>query len=106
MGHASTALRNLGVTPPKERAQPSVEDQAIAAEQRRQTRKARGTMSKKQRLKITAQPGPTLRVLGPDGQPLGPATPASTALAKAAPPMARMKKARPKKAGRSRRRGN
>ena len=34
MGHASAALRNLGVTPPKERAQPSVEDQAIAAEQR------------------------------------------------------------------------
>ena len=106
MGHTSAALRQLGVTPPKERAQPTVEDQAIAVELRRRTRKARGTLGKKQRLAIKAEPQPTLRILGPDGQPLGPASedPATSA---SAPPRkkAPRQKAPRKLAARSSRRG-
>ena len=70
IGNRPLLLAEFGLAPKGERAQPSAEDKAIAAELRRRTRQVRGTMSKKQRLKITTRPEPTIQVLGPNGKPL------------------------------------
>jgi hypothetical protein len=78
-----TALAAFGILPPKTRAKPSSTTRAIAAAKSAATRKARGTMGKKQKAAITTTPAPTVQVLGADGQPFGttaaPATPAPVA---------------------------
>ena len=64
-------LPSFGVALPKEPKQATVETKTIAKAKAAATREARGTKGKQQRLAITAQPGMSLQVLGPDGQPVG-----------------------------------
>ena len=78
-----TTLSAFGILPPKTRAKPSTTTRAIAAAKAAATRKARGTMGKKQKAAITTSAQPTVQVLGSNGQPLG-----STATAPAAQPVA------------------
>ena len=80
-------LAAFGIAQPKAKKAPSAETRAIAKVKAQATRKARGTVGKKQRQAITATPQPTLQVLGADGQPLasGAAAPAATPSTTVAP---------------------
>jgi hypothetical protein len=80
-----TTLAEFGILPPKAKAKPSTTTRAIAAAKAAATRKARGTMGKKQKAAITTTPAPTVQVLGADGQPLGSTATAPTAPAPVAP---------------------
>ncbi len=81
-------LAAFGIAPPKAKKAPSAETRAIAKVKAQNTRKARGTVGKKQRQAITATPQPTVQVLSAAGQPLAsptttpPATPSSTVASK------------------------
>lgn len=66
-GETSPKLADFGFTPPK-RATQTAEQKAEAAKKRAATRKARNTMGKKQRLKVTGDPTPP-------ATPPAPATP-------------------------------
>jgi hypothetical protein len=77
LGRENPRLASFGVALPKARRRLSNEAKAIARAKAEATRRARGTMSKKQRLALGKPPEPTLQVLGSDGQPLLPAAEAS-----------------------------
>ena len=74
-------LAAFGITPPKARKQASPETKAIAKVKSAQTREARGTMGKKQKLAISGTPEMTVQILGPDGQPVEASSPSTTTAA-------------------------
>ncbi len=70
LGRENPRLASFGVALPKPRRRLSTEAKAIARAKAAATRKARGTMGKKQRMALGRASGPTLQVFGADGQPL------------------------------------
>lgn len=74
LGRENPRLAAFGVVLPKARRRLSNEAKAIAQIKAAATRKARGTMSRKQRLALGKPPEPTLQVFTGDGQPLVPVT--------------------------------
>ncbi len=70
LGKGNPLLATLGYKTGARRP-PSPETVTLAKAKRLATRKARGTLGRKQRLGITATPQPQLLILGPDGKPLG-----------------------------------
>ena len=79
LGGNTNLLLTLGIAPPKARKAASSATKAIANEKRKQTRQARGIMSKKQRQAISATPTPQVQVIGL-GSPAAPlAAPEATA---------------------------
>ena len=69
LGASSPQVRAFGVTPPKPRRALTSEEMVIREERRRRTREVRGTMGSRQRLAITAEPQPTVRVIGLEASP-------------------------------------
>ncbi len=61
---AQTTLSAFGILPPKTKAKPSSTTRAIAAAKAAATRKARGTMGKKQKAAITTTPQPPTSTSG------------------------------------------
>ena len=89
LGPANLAqLAAFGVTPPKARKQASPETKAIAKVKSAQTRQARGTMGKKQKLAIRGTPGMTVQILGADGTPIGASGPSTAPAAPSSAPPA------------------
>ncbi len=74
LGKANPLLTEIGYAPAKQRQPLTAEQKAAAAAKRELTRKARGTMGKKQKLSIVGGPV-TVQLLGPDGKPVGGETP-------------------------------
>ena len=71
LGKRNPELAEFGYAPTKARKVMSSEENLLAAEKRKLTRKARHTMGSKQKLAIQPAGKPTVVVLGPDGKPLG-----------------------------------
>jgi hypothetical protein len=69
LGASSPHVRAFGVNPPKPRRALTSEELVIREERRRRTRAARGTMGSRQRLAITTEPQPTVRVIGLEASP-------------------------------------
>ncbi len=70
LGKNSPRLAQFGVALPKDRRPPTAEAAAISRAKAAATRKARGTLGKRQRLALGRPPEPVLQVLGADRQPL------------------------------------
>jgi X-X-X-Leu-X-X-Gly heptad repeat protein len=79
--HLTTAASGFTSTSPKAPKQASPETKAIAKVKSAQTREARGTMGKKQKLAISGTPEMTVQILGPDGQPVEASSPSTTTAA-------------------------
>jgi hypothetical protein len=82
LGKSSPQLAQFGLKPSGTPKTPSPETKALANVKRQQTRSARGIMGKDQRSQISATPGYSLVILGPNGQPVSssagsPAAPAT-----------------------------
>ena len=71
LGKDSAQLAKFGIARPRERTPLSAEANAISRAKAAATRKARGTLGRRQRLLLGRPPEPTLQVFGADGQPLG-----------------------------------
>jgi hypothetical protein len=72
LGKESPRLTSFGVALHKERRPLSAEANALSRAKAAATRKARGTLGKRQRLALARPPERVPQVLGPDGQPLSP----------------------------------
>jgi hypothetical protein len=79
-------LGSFGILPPTPRKAPSAETKALATVKAAETRKARGTKGKRQRLAIPPVTNVTLRILGPDGQPVDGGAPSTSSPASTTPP--------------------
>jgi hypothetical protein len=84
-GKSSPSLVQFGLKPTGQPKPQSSETKALANAKRQSTRAARGIMGKNQRAQISATPGLSLVILGPDGKPVSSTSSTTGTPAAAAP---------------------